>query len=49
MAFYAGAVLIPILPATEVVKIANCRFDDLVAHASPIASARVARIEQLNR
>ena len=33
----------------EIAKIANYRFDDLVADANPIASARVARFEQLNR
>lgn len=33
----------------EVAKIANYRFDDLVADANPIASARVARFQQLAR
>ncbi len=33
----------------EIAKIANYRFDDLVADANPIASARVARFGQLNR
>ena len=33
----------------EVAKIANYRFDDLVADANPIASARVARYEEANR
>ena len=31
----------------EVAKIANHRFDDLVAEANPIASARTRRFEQL--
>jgi 2-oxo-4-hydroxy-4-carboxy--5-ureidoimidazoline (OHCU) decarboxylase len=33
----------------EVAKIANYRFDDLVADANPIASARVARYEEADR
>jgi OHCU decarboxylase len=33
----------------EIAKIANYRFDDLVADANPIAAARVARFAQLNR
>jgi hypothetical protein len=33
----------------EIAKIANYRFDDLVADANAIASARVARFEQLHR
>jgi 2-oxo-4-hydroxy-4-carboxy--5-ureidoimidazoline (OHCU) decarboxylase len=32
----------------EIAKIASYRFDDLVANANPIASARVERFEQLN-
>ena len=31
----------------EIAKIANHRFDDLVAEANPIASARTRRFEQL--
>jgi len=33
----------------EIAKIANYRFDDLVADANPIASARVARYEEADR
>lgn len=33
----------------EIARIANYRFDDLVADANPIASARVARFAQLDR
>jgi hypothetical protein len=42
LAFYAGAAAL-----IEVAKIANHRFDDLVAEANPIASARTRRFEQL--